>query len=65
MTSQVNSHSSMERRIDDIHLSKSDQRLAKEYMRDADFAADLICRAAENLRSVGELVSGVFANRAR
>ena len=65
MTSQLNSHSSMEQRIDQIRLSKSDRRLAKEHMRDADFVTGLICRAAGNLWSVGDLLSGVFANRAR
>jgi len=65
MTSHMNSHSSMEQRTDDIRLSKSDRRLAKEQMRAADSAADFICRAAENLRSVRELLGGIFANRAR
>jgi hypothetical protein len=65
MIKNANSHSSMEQRIDHIHLSESDRRLAKEQMREADFVADLICRAAGNLRSVGDLLSGVFANRAR
>jgi hypothetical protein len=65
MNSQLNSHSSMEQRIDHIGLSKSDRRLAKEHMREADFVADLICRAAENLRSAGDLLSGIFANRVR
>ena len=65
MISQLNSHSSMEQRIDHIGLSKSERRLAKEHMREADFAANLICRAAGNLWSLGDLLSGVFANRAR
>ena len=65
MTSRMNPHSSMEQRIDQIGLSKSDRRIAKEHMREADFVADLICRAAENLRSVGDFLVGVFANRAR
>lgn len=65
MTRDMNPLSSMEQRIDQIGLSKSDRRLAKEHMREADFVADLICRAAGNLRSVGDLLSGVFANRAR
>lgn len=65
MTSHMNSHSSMEQRTDDIRLSKSDRRLAKEQMRAADSAADFICRAAESLRSVRELLGGIFANRAR
>jgi hypothetical protein len=65
MTSKLNSHSSIDERIDHICLSESDRRLAKEHMREADFVANLICRAAGNLRSVGDLLSGVFANRAR
>jgi hypothetical protein len=65
MIKNATSHSSMEQRIDQIGLSKSDRRLAKEHMRDADFAADLICRATGNLWSVGDLLSAVFANRAR
>jgi hypothetical protein len=65
MTRDMNPLSSMEQRIDQIGLSKSDRRLAKEHMREADFVADLICRAAGNLRSVGDLLGGVFANRAR
>jgi hypothetical protein len=55
----------MVQRIDDIRLSESDRQLAKEHMLEADFVADIICHASENLRSVGEFLSGVFANRAK
>jgi hypothetical protein len=65
MGSHANPHSSMEQRIDDIRLSESDRRLANEHMHEADVVADLICRAVENLHSVGELLGGVFANRGR
>jgi hypothetical protein len=65
MIKNTDSHSSMDQHIDHIRLSESDRRLAKEHMREADCVADLICRAAENLRSLGDLLSGVFANRAR
>ena len=65
MIKNTDSHSSMDQRIDRIRVSESDRQIAKEHMRDADFVADLICRAAESLRSVGELLNGIFANRVR
>jgi len=34
-------------------------------MRDADFVADLVCRAAESLRSVGDSSTEYLRNRAR
>ena len=65
MIKNAKSCSSLNQRIDSIHVSKSNRQLAKEHLRDADFVADLICRAAESLRSVGDLLNGIFANRAR
>ncbi len=65
MIKNADSYSSMDRRIDSIRVSESDRQIAKEQMRDADFVADLVCRASENLRSLGEFLNGVFANRAR
>jgi hypothetical protein len=52
----MNSYSSMDQRIDRIHASLSDRQIAKEHMRDADFVADLVCRAAENVRSAERLL---------
>jgi len=65
MAKNGKAYSSMDRRIDSIRVSESDRQIAKEHMRDADFVADLVCRASENLRSLGEFLNGVFANRAR
>ena len=65
MIKNANSYSSMDQRIDSIRVSKSDRQIAKDHMRDADFVADLVCRTAESLRSVGELLDGLFANRVR
>ena len=65
MIKNADSYSSMDRRIDSIRVSESDRQIAKEQMRDADFVADLLCRAAESLRSIGELLDGIFANRVR
>ncbi|TMH55525.1 MAG: hypothetical protein E6H62_06965 [Betaproteobacteria bacterium] len=65
MIKNADSYSSMDRRIDSIRVSESDRQIAKEQMRDADFVADLVCRAAESLRSLGELLNGIFANRVR
>ena len=65
MIKNANSYSSMDRRIDSIRVSESDRQIAKEHMRDADFVAELVCRAAESLRSIGELLNGIFANRVR
>ena len=65
MIKNANSYSSMDRRIDSIRVSESDRQIAKEHMRDADFVADLVCRAAESLRSLGELLNRIFANRVR
>ena len=63
MIKNVSSYSSMERRIESIPVSKSDRQIAKEHMRDADSVADLICRAAEKLRSAEEMLSRMFAHR--
>jgi len=52
----MNSYSSMDQRIDSIHASRSDRQIAKEHMRDADFVADLVCRASENVRSAERLL---------
>ena len=63
MTKITNSYSSMDQRIDSIRVSESDRQIAREHMRDADFVADLICRATEKLRSAEELLSRLFARR--
>jgi hypothetical protein len=65
MIKNANAYSSMDHRIDSIRVSESDRQIAKEHMHDADFVADVICRAAESLQSVGELLNGMFANRVR
>ena len=62
---KMNGYSSMDHRIENIRVSESDRQIAKEHMRDADFVADLICRATENLRSAESLLSGLFARRTR
>lgn len=56
----MNAYSSMDQRIDNIRVSESDRQTAKEYMHDADFVADLVCRAAESLQSAEGLLSGLF-----
>ena len=63
MIKNADSYSSMDRRIDSIRVSESDRQIAKEQMRDADFVADLVCRAAEKLRSAEEMLSRMFAHR--
>lgn len=64
MTKKTNVHSSMDRRIDSIRASESDRQIAKEHMCDADFVADLICRATEKLRSAEGMLSRLLAHRA-
>jgi hypothetical protein len=59
----TNAYSSMDQRIDNIRVSESDRQTAKEHMRDADFMANLICRAAENLRSVEGLLGRLLVHR--
>ncbi len=61
---KMNGYSSMDQRIDTIRVSESDRQIAKEHLRDADFVADLIFRAAENLRSAEGLLSKLFVHRA-
>ena len=56
MIKNANAHSSMDQRIESIKVSKSDRQIAKEHMRDADSVADLVCRAAENVRSAERLL---------
>jgi hypothetical protein len=63
MIKNTNSYSSMDQRIESIQVSKSDRKIAKEHMRDADSVADLICRAAKKLRSAEGLLSRLFAHR--
>ena len=63
MIKNGNSYSSMDQRIDTILVSESERQIAKEHMRDADFVADLVCRATEKLRSAEELLSRLFAQR--
>ncbi|HYQ94043.1 MAG TPA: hypothetical protein VEP70_04345 [Burkholderiales bacterium] len=63
MIKNGNSYSSMDQRIDSIRVSESERQIAKEHMRDADFVADLVCRASEKLRSAEELLSRLFAQR--
>jgi len=65
MIKNGNAYSSMDQRIDSIRVSESDRQIAKEHMRDADFVFVNVWRAAESLRSVGDLLNGIFANRAR
>ena len=62
MIKNGNSYSSMDQRIDSIRASESDRQIAKEHMRDADFVADLVCRATEKLRSAEGLLSRMFAH---
>jgi hypothetical protein len=62
MIKNVNSYPSMDRRIDCIRVSKSDRQIAKEHMRDADFVAGFICRAAEKFRSAEGLLSRLFVH---
>ena len=63
MIKNTKSCPSMDQRIDSIQASKSDRQIAKEHMRDADFVADLVCRATEKLRSAEELLSRLFVHR--
>jgi len=65
MIKNMNSQSSMDQRIDSIRVSQSDRQIAKQHMRDADLVADLICRAAENLRTAEGLLSRLFVQRAK
>ena len=60
----MNGYSSMDQRIENILVSESDRQIAKEHMRDADFVADLICRAAENLQSAEGFLGNLFVHRA-
>ena len=61
----TNAYSSMDQRIDNIRVSESDRQTAKEYMRDADFMADLIWRAVDNLRSTEGLLGRLLVHRAQ
>ena len=63
MIKNADSYSSMDRRIDSIRVSESDRQIAKEHLRGADSVVDLICRAAEKLRSAEGLFSRLFVHR--
>jgi len=60
----MNGYSSMDQRIENILVSESDRQIAKEHMRDAAFVADLICRAAKNLRAAEGLLGRLLVHRA-
>ena len=64
MITNVNSYSSMVRRIDYIRVSKSDRRIAKECMRNAEWVAELICRAGMSLQAASALMGRSLAHRA-
>lgn len=61
----MNAYSSMVQRIDDIRTSKSDRQIAKEQMHDAELVAELLCRAGQNLRFAGVLLSKLLAQQPR
>jgi len=63
MIKNAKSCPSMDQRIDGIHASKSDRQIAKEHLRGADSVVDLICRAAEKLRSAESQLSRLFVHR--
>jgi len=63
MIKNAKSCPSMDQRIDSIQASKSDRQIAKEHLRGADSVVDLICRAAEKLRSPEGLFSRLFVHR--
>ena len=46
--------------LDQLRISESDRQLAREYLRNGELMADLICRASENLRSAAALVGRSF-----
>jgi hypothetical protein len=54
-------HPSMDQRVDRMRISESDRQLAKAHMHDADFMAEIIYRAAENVRSAERLMGRLFA----
>jgi len=64
MIRNVSQYPSMDPRIGNIRMSESDRQIAKEQMRNAEFVADLICRAAENLRSGEGFLGKLFVHRA-
>jgi len=49
--------------IDNLRISESDRQLARQYLRNGELMADLICRASENLRSAAALVISSFRAR--
>jgi hypothetical protein len=46
--------------LDQLRISESDRQLAREYLRNGELMADLICRASENLRSAAALAGRSF-----
>jgi len=65
MNTNVNSYFSMVQRVDNVCMSKSDRRITKECMRDAELVADLICRAGMSLQAAAELVGRPLARLAK
>lgn len=64
MITNVNSFPSIVQRIDYIRVSKSDRRIAKECMRNAESVAEIVCRAGANLRAAITFPSNALAQRA-
>ena len=51
----MTSYSNLVQRIDQIRMSKSDRRIVKTCMRNAEFVADLICRPGTSLQAAAPL----------
>jgi hypothetical protein len=56
--------SSMVNRIDGVRLSRSDRRIVREYARDAEMAAEIVCRAGANIRAAVAFMSNALEQRA-
>ncbi len=57
--------SDIAQRIDSLRVSESDRRIAEAALRNGELMADLIRRAAENLKSAAALVNKSFTHRSK
>jgi len=64
MGKDINGHSSLDGRIDEIRMCQSDRLVAKAQIHKADAAAEIFCRAIGTLRDVGHALAHLIVAKA-
>lgn len=64
MGKDINGHSSLDGRIDEIRMCQSDRLVAKAQIHKADAAAEIFCRAIGTLRDGGHALAHLIVAKA-